>query len=286
VFRGRDNHRHEVVRIADSVALAGNKAFPDTRIGVATTTRAIHFTLAMTPAGTEKGRSLAALAAASDRLAALVQSLSSADGAQQIPYLGWTVAETAAHVVTVAGRLLGDRRRSAVPEETGRLNATCLEELADRDPTSLAARLRTDMGLVIERVYPKVDFDRAYPFHGSTTISGGGGAAFILCELLVHGHDIASSTQRDWAIPAQEAAIAVRGPAEFWTRLPDAEGSPTFVVELGEYTPVEFPVRSGTVDGGDRPATADAAELLLAMFGRTVPSDERIATVLAALPQL
>jgi uncharacterized protein (TIGR03083 family) len=240
----------------------------------------------MTPAGTESGRSLAALAAASDRLAALVQSLTSADGAQQIPYLGWTVADTAAHVVTVAGRLLGDRRRSAEPEETGRLNAICLEELADRDPTSLAARLRTDMGLVIERVYPKVDFDRVYPFHGGTTISGGGGAAFLLCELLVHGHDIASSTQRDWAIPAEEAAIAVRGPAEFWTRLLDAEGSPTFVVELGEYTRVEFPVRSGTVDGGDRPATADAAELLLAVFGRTVPSDERIATVLAALPQL
>jgi len=52
------------------------------------TTRAIRFTLAMTPAGTEKGRSLAALAAASDRLAALVRSLSSADGAQLVEGVG------------------------------------------------------------------------------------------------------------------------------------------------------------------------------------------------------
>ncbi|MBA3655273.1 MAG: hypothetical protein H0W70_13900 [Actinobacteria bacterium] len=187
---------------------------------------------------------------------------------------------------TVAGRLLGDRRRSAAPEETGRLNAMCLEEFVDRDPARLSERLRTNMSLVVERVYPKVDFDRFYPFHGGTTISGGGGAAFLLCELLVHGQDVASSTRQDWAIPAQEAAIAVRGPAEFWTRLLEAEVLPTFIVELDEHPPVEFPVRPGTIDGVDGRVKADAAELLLAVFGRTVPSDERIARVLAALPQL
>jgi len=234
----------------------------------------------------EKGRTLVALAASSDRLAALVESLSARDGAQEIPYLGWTVADTAAHVVTVAQRLLGDRRRSALPEETGRLNEICLDEFADREPISLAARLRSDMGVVVERVYPKVDFDRIYPFHAGTTISAGGGAAFVLCELLVHGYDIASSTQREWEIPAQEAAVAVRGPVEFWNRFLDAEGLPTLVVEFGEDDAAHFPVRGGTVGDVDGPIKADAVELLLAMFGRTVPADERIATVLAGLPQL
>lgn len=173
-----------------------------------------------------------------------------------------------------------------MPEETGRLNAVCLGELADRDPVSLAARLRTDMGVVVERVYPKVDFDHIYPFHGGTTISAGGGAAFVLCELLVHGYDIASSTQRDWAIPAQDAAIAVRGPVEFWTRLLVAEGLPTVVVGFGFDAQVEIPARGQAVNDVDRPIRSDAVELLLAMFGRTVPTDERIATVLAALPQL
>ncbi len=204
-----------------------------------------------------KGRTLAALAASSDRLAALVESLSSRDGAQEIPFLGWTVADTAAHVVTVAGRLLGDRRRSALPEETGRLNAICLDELADRDPMSLAARLRIDIGVVVERVYPKVDFDRIYPFHGGTTISAGGGAAFVLCELLVHGHDIASSTQRDWAIPDQEA---------IWTGLLGAEGLPTVAVGFGENTAVEIPVRGGTVNDVDGPIRTD---------GRTSTCDVR-----------
>lgn len=235
---------------------------------------------------TEKEKTLAALAASTDRLATLVESLNSREGAQGIPHLGWTVAETAAHVVTVAGRLLGDRRRSALPEETGRLNAMCLDELADRDPVSLAARLRADMGVVVERVYPKVDFDRIYPFHGGTTISAGGGAAFVLCELLVHGYDIASRTPHEWEIPAQEAAIAVRGPVEFWTRLFDADSLPMFVVELGHETPLEIPVRGGVVDDADRPSRTNAVELLLTMFGRTDPTDERTARVLAALPQL
>lgn len=233
-----------------------------------------------------KEQTLAALTAASDRLAGLVESLSPAEGHQPIPRLGWTAADTAAHVVTVAGRLLGDRRRSAATEDTGRLNAICLEELADRDLPSLAERLRTDMGLVVDRVYPKVDFHRAYPFHGGTTISGGGGAAFLLCELLVHGYDIASVTRRDWAIPSAEAAIAIRGPAEFWTHLFEAEPLPTLKVEVGDDPALEFPVRQGLVDDQMSAVQADPVELLLAEFGRTTASNERLAAVLAALPQM
>ena len=234
----------------------------------------------------EKERTLAALAASSDRLADLVESLSPTDAAREIPLLGWTVADTAAHMITVAGRLLGDRRRSALPEETGQLNTICLDELADRDPASLAARLRTDMGVVVERVYPRVDFDRIYPFHGGTTISAGGGAAFVLCELLVHGYDIATSTQRDWVITAEEAGIAVRGPVEFWTRLFCAERLPMLGIGFGDDPPVQIPVRRGAVTDVDGPIRMDAVDLLLAMFRRTVPADERVATVLAALPQL
>src|SRR4051812_18366929 len=107
-----------------------------------------------------KEQTLAALSAATDRLSDLVASLDPAAAGRFIPCVGWTAAETAAHVVTVAGRLLGDRRRSAVPEGTGPLNALCLDEFADREVTRLAERLRADMGLVVERVYPKVDFDR------------------------------------------------------------------------------------------------------------------------------
>jgi uncharacterized protein (TIGR03083 family) len=233
-----------------------------------------------------KEDALAALAAAADRLAGLVQSLGPEDSVRPIPYLGWNVADTAAHVVTVAGRLLGDRRRSETPDQTGRLNDQCLEEFADRNPQRLAERLRADMALVISRVYPKVDFDRTYPFHGGTIISGRGGAAFILCELLVHGYDIASTTGRDWSIPAADAALAVRGPAEFWTRLLEAEELPSLSVIVGDRPPVTFPIRSGTIGADIDPVEAKEPDLLLAVFGRTVPRDPRLAAVLAELPQL
>ena len=241
-----------------------------------------------------KEDALAALAAAGDRLAELVQSLGPEDTVRLIPCLGWNVAETAAHVVTVAGRLLGDRRRSETPDQTGRLNDLCLEEFADRDPQLLAERLRADLALVVSRVYPKVDFDRTYPFHGGTIISGGGGAAFFLCELLVHGYDIATATGRDWSIAAADAALAVRGPAEFWTRLLEAEELPTLSVIVGDHPPVTFPIRSRAIgadldpdiDPDIGPIEAEGPDLLLAVLGRTVPRDPRLAAVLAELPQL
>lgn len=232
-----------------------------------------------------KQDTLAALGTAGDRLVALVRSLSLSDGRQPVPCLGWTVADTAAHVVNVAGRLLGDRRRSTTPEDTQRLNQVCLDELAERDLGSLADRLEVDLDLVVRRVYPKVDFERQYPFHAATTISGGGGAAFFLCELLVHGYDIALATQRDWEILAPGAQIAVRGPAEFWTTLFEPEGWLALRVDVGEFPPVTFPVRPGTIAEVESPVRAAPVELLLAELGRTTPADPCLAAVLAALPQ-
>src|SRR5437763_92820 len=108
---------------------------------------------------------IAEMASGADRLVALVRSLNPADGGLPVPGLDWTVAETAAHVVTVAGRLLGDRRRSRAAGETDLLNAQCLAEFDERDLAALASRIEADMRIVVERVYPKVDFDRTYPFH-------------------------------------------------------------------------------------------------------------------------
>ncbi|HUR73518.1 MAG TPA: maleylpyruvate isomerase N-terminal domain-containing protein [Sporichthya sp.] len=239
----------------------------------------------MAAAGVDQKDTLTALAAASGRLVALVRSLGQADGSRAVPGLGWNVAETVAHVVTTAGRLLGDRRRGATPEDVRRLNEVCLEELGDRDMASLAECLDRDLGVVVGRVYPKVDFDRRYPFHANMTISGGGGAAFFLCELLVHGYDIAAATDRDWQIPLAEAAIAARGPAEFWCTVSEPAAWPMLAVDLGEPRLLELPVRPGTADV-EGPLQVNPLELLLAEFGRTTPSDPRLGAVLAGLPQM
>lgn len=237
----------------------------------------------MAPAGVVKQDVLAALASASGRFASLVRSLDRLDASRPVAFVEWDAAGTAAHVLTVAGRLLGDRRRGVDAADVRRLNQVCLDELVDRDPATLADSLERDLGLVVERVYPKVDFERQYPFHGSVTISGGGGAAFFLCELLVHGYDIAAATQRDWHIFADDAAVAVRGPAEFWSSIVEADQ--TLEIDLGEFRSVELPIPRGT-STGTRSVKADPVELLLAGFARVAPSDASLAAVLSALPQM
>ncbi|OBI11134.1 hypothetical protein A5712_10300 [Mycobacterium sp. E2327] len=229
---------------------------------------------------------LAALDDSGKRLVSMVRGLDADRAARPVPGLAWTAAETAAHVVTVLGRLLGDRRRAATNEGVAELNATCLSEYTDRDINDIADRLEANLRAVIDHVYPKVDFDRLYPFHGGSTISAGGGARWILCELLVHGYDIAGAAGDEWVIPAAEASMAIRGPAESMNRLVESKTSTRHRVHLGKDDTVEFVVSSGSQPAGDEPIDAEPGELLLAYFGRIEVSDPRLAVVLADLPNL
>lgn len=166
------------------------------------------------------------------------------------------------------------------------MNATCLSEYTDRGIDDIADRLEANLRTVIDRVYAKVDFDRLYPFHGGSTISGGGGARWILCELLVHGYDIAAATGNEWGIPAAAAAIAIRGPAESMNRLVETKTSTRHRVYLGNDDTVEFVASSGHLPAGDERIAAEPDELLLAIFGRIEVSDPRLAVVLADLPRM
>ena len=229
---------------------------------------------------------LAALDDGGKRFVSMVRALDPDRAARPVPGLDWTAVETAAHVVTVLGRLLGDRRRAATNEGVAELNATCLSEYTDRGINDIADRLEANLRMVIDRVYSKVDFDRQYPFHGGSTISGGGGARWILCELLVHGYDIAAATGSEWAIPAAAASIAIRGPAESMNRLVDAKTSTRHRVCLGNGDTVEFLASSGPLPAGDEPIDAEPDELLLAFFGRIEAPDPRLAVVLADVPHI
>jgi hypothetical protein len=192
--------------------------------------------------------------------------------------------ETAAHVVTVLGRLLGDRRRAATSEGVIELNATCLSEYTNRDMGEIADRLEANLRTVIDRVYSKLDFDRQYPFHGGSTISGGGGARWILCELLVHGYDIAAATGNEWVIPPAAASIAMRGPAESMDRPTEGKTTTRHRVNLGVDDAIEFSASSDSLPASDDPIDAEPAELLLMFFGRIEASDPRLAAMLATLP--
>ncbi len=216
----------------------------------------------------------------------MVRGLDPDRAARPVHGLTWTAVETAAHVVTVLGRLLGDRRRAATGEGVAELNATCLCEYTDRDINDIADRLESNLRTVIDRVYSKVDFDRQYPFHGGSTISGGGGARWILCELLVHGYDIAAATGNEWAIPAAEASIAIRGPAESMSRLVESKTPTRHRVHLGEDDTVEFVASSGPLAADDEPIDVQPDEFLLAFFGRIEVPNPRLAALVADLPAL
>jgi uncharacterized protein (TIGR03083 family) len=233
-----------------------------------------------------KANILAALDESGKRFVSMLRRLDPDRAAQPVPGLAWTAVETAAHVVTVLGRLLGDRRRAVTNEEIVELNATCLSEYTDRDVNDIAERLEANLRTVIDHVYAKLDFDRQYPFHGGSTISGGGGARWILCELLVHGYDVAAATGYEWGIPAAEASLAIRGPAEVMNRVVEGKTSIRHQVRLGDDDTVEFVASSGPLPAGDEPIDAEPDELLLALFGRIEASDPRLAAVLASLPRL
>jgi hypothetical protein len=107
-----------------------------------------------------------------------------------------------------------------------------------------------------------------------------------LCELLVHGYDIAAATGNEWEIPAAEASIAIRGPAESMNRLVGSKTSTRHRVCLGKDDIVELVASSGLLPAGGEPVDAEPDELLLAFFGRIEASDPRLAAVVADLPGL
>lgn len=106
--------------------------------------------------------------------------------------------------------------------------------------------------------------------------------------LLVHGYDIAAATGTEWDIPATEASIAIRGPAESMNRLAESKIPTRHRVYLGEGEDdiVEFVASLGRLPAGDEPIDAEADELLLAFFGRIEVSDPRLAAVVADLRPL
>jgi len=147
--------------------------------------------------------------AASLRLAELVRSLDARRAARPVPGLGWNAAETAAHVVNLYGRGLGDMRRSATPEATAALNATCLDEYAERDPATVADRIAADATTCWDVVFPTLPDDRGLLFHASARTTIVPIMGVLLMEVLAHGDDIGRATDRPWSIDDDDAWCAL-----------------------------------------------------------------------------
>jgi len=128
-----------------------------------------------------------------------------------VPGLDWTVAETAAHVLTVLRRGLGDRRRSDTPAGTAEVNAVALRETGVRDPKTIGMEIARDSAVVARRVLPQVmDVDALIPFHAGMRVRALDAFGVMLGELVVHGHDIARALGAQPETPPEHAALALR----------------------------------------------------------------------------
>ena len=214
-----------------------------------------------------------ALPRANGRFVELVRGVDPATAGWTVPACpDWSVADLAAHVLTVYRRALGDRRRSSTPEETAALNATVLAETPERDLTTLADLLDEDgsVGFAVLRSFPA---EMSFRFHGGTRTTVTPVSAVILGEILIHGRDLAEAVGAEWGIPPDEASLVLRGAA-----LPGPDGGPTILSPWLK-------------QGGEQlltalPSTGDPVGALTAFFRRTVPTTPELVALSRSLRPL
>ncbi|TYK52493.1 maleylpyruvate isomerase family mycothiol-dependent enzyme [Actinomadura decatromicini] len=126
----------------------------------------------------------------------------------------WTVADTAAHVATIArlytalvrgpGEKLPfdglDGLRTATVDTVADLNEVMLGQFRERDPAAIAAALRADVADVLE-VSAGAEPGEQVHWLGGARVPMAGLLAHLLNEIQLHGRDIARASGADWAIP-------------------------------------------------------------------------------------
>ncbi|XVV06086.1 maleylpyruvate isomerase family mycothiol-dependent enzyme [Actinosynnema sp. CA-248983] len=207
----------------------------------------------------------------------------------------WTVADTAAHVASIATmytsilapeggpvpvKPLAEAVRKVTVDTVADLNTMALRHFTNRDPEALAAGLRSDVDTILE-LTEGTDHDRTVPWLGDSRVPVGGVLAHLVNELLVHGWDIARGVRASWPMPAREAApffdlfvvgmirndtgALLQGP-------PPSERRIAVAFRSRHTAPVTLVLHRGQVSAENGPAdvrvTFDPATLNLMMFGR------------------
>ena len=205
-----------------------------------------------------------ALARLGEQFEQLIRSLPADDGWRPVPTCeGWSVADVAAHVVTVWRRAIHDLRRSETAEATSGLNATCLDEMPERDLGTLADLLAVD-GAAARSLMASLPDDLELAFHAGTTTTIVPASCVVIAELVVHGFDVAAATGSPWRTDDDAAAVALDGFDD--------------LLRAGWLAPNDAPLLDRVLD--QRPSTST---LLLELLGRLPPSSEATAALVAAL---
>ena len=134
---------------------------------------------------------------------------------------GWSVADVAAHVTTVAFLETVLLRASEWPfdmpglaetiaattvEKVHGLNDQVMSHFRERDVTSLLGMLRHHVDLMLSASQDR-DPGETFSWLGEARLTLAGMLAHMVNELLIHGNDIARAVKVPWVMPAQDAAL-------------------------------------------------------------------------------
>lgn len=145
--------------------------------------------------------------------------LAAAADARTMATADWTVADTLAHVASIADMYtrLARSDEPAVPAVHDHILATTVDTVADlnarvlalfteRDAATLIDRLRADVDDVLAATGKRDPAD-AVPWLGDSRVAICGVLAHLINELHIHGRDIARATRTPWHIPPADAAL-------------------------------------------------------------------------------
>jgi uncharacterized protein (TIGR03083 family) len=133
----------------------------------------------------------------------------------------WTVADSAAHVLSIAGyyATLFDKQAPVLPvpnllsvingtnvDTVRRTNAVVLRHLGERDPVRLAAAIEDSLDRLLAAT-AGMDPRRTVPWLGNSRVPVAGVLSHLVNEFLVHGWDMARALHRPWPMPDAEAAL-------------------------------------------------------------------------------
>lgn len=202
------------------------------------------------------------------------------DPATQVPNLDWTVAELAAHLVSLpalyrAQHELGDGFSS--PDDWAKFSIGARAHVTETDLTKLADLVEAEIGSLIDELGPLGDTPRMLYGQETTAANTLGG---ILSELIIHGMDLGALTgttvtmsrrQANAAIPAMMTLVPV-----FVDPVQAQKCPGTYVLKFrggGEFTQRvgadgRVTVEPGATSAADARVNADPVAFLLVGLGR------------------
>ncbi|WP_246239730.1 maleylpyruvate isomerase N-terminal domain-containing protein [Acrocarpospora corrugata] len=159
-----------------------------------------------------------ALRRTGDRFLALVGSLPDSEA---MATAEWTVADTVAHVRTIAALYTAILQPGKVPhpfpyaerqittatvDTVAEMNDVVLRNFTERDPRVLQDLLASDIEDILNGT-KDADPAAPVPWLGDSRVPVAGVVAHLVNELLVHGWDISRAARTHWDFPSEDAAL-------------------------------------------------------------------------------